>query len=934
MRPGKTKRFYCCVLLLLWTGWSLAQDRLSDELILKPATDTREYRYRRLDNGLQLLLIRDATVESWRLAVDVAAGTNQEAPQPAGTANLLAHSLLPARPHLQSLLTEYPVKTRVTAEHSRFELTLPASVEGKQGIMSEVWQALLYPEFTEQALSHALVHMDQAFQHALGSDVRRRMDVYCALYQADHPLARHCSADERVEQLDAESLPELLLAYHQRHYVPQQMTLVLVTPEPLSSLQVWLAERLKGLPAAELPDPVPPVALLADNSLPLGVDIRSADGKPRLFLSFPVPPVAQHAADQPFSLASALLENDGPGGLLWLLQDLGWGESVQTRLRTLSRHQQLYEVAIELTDLGVRARDQLVALVFYQLGQIRERGIEAWRYQELAQLAELDFRYAPVTEVNIGALAERLHYREPAQVLHAPYQYAPFNAEVHRRYLGYLTSDNVIIAYSGRQVEATLLSPLLAAPYTRSALTPEQPAIKISVRRKLAFPGENSFIPKRLNVKDEQLLPTPSTRINTASEPVKIKEKPRFQAWYQQDVIFREPRASIYIRVDSPLALASVEAAASTRLLAVLLERQLRANVHQARAAGFEFTLRAQPQGLMLSLTGYSSQQGLMLTKVGQVLNDLRFDEEAFTQARRRLQKELQAQPDTVQTQIAAQLVSPYWSPAQQLEALKTLEYKSFNRFAQQFFNGIFIRSFYYGNLYRQEAQRLATLTEHYLSRPGSEGLPRQQLRPAANQSESDEAWSLPLMAPSPPAVHYYVQAHENTPEARAQLALLADWLPHFWRPQLPQTDETVQLQVRSLNLLDYPGVLISLSALRTDTQTLRGWLQQLLARQWPENAWQARAQQLHAQWQQAPVSQRQQAQRLWQFIDRRQAGQYDLSARTQALAQLDDVALRTTYRQVFLSASGGLWLLGPDSALPSASDALEMMPLSAYSTP
>src|SRR5690606_8196940 len=98
--------------------------------------------------------------------------------------------------------------------------------------------------------------------------------------------------------------------------------------------------------------------LFAEGDLPLAVDIRSSGSSPTLYQSFPVPHVPEHSSYKPFSIVSALLENPGPGGLLWLLQELGWADSINTGLDSLSDSHGLYEIEVGLTDLGVRARDQ------------------------------------------------------------------------------------------------------------------------------------------------------------------------------------------------------------------------------------------------------------------------------------------------------------------------------------------------------------------------------------------------------------------------------------------------------------------------------------------------------------------------------------------------------------------------------------------------
>src|SRR5690554_4854322 len=111
MRPLEVHRLCLLALLLIGAGLAGAAERVDDSHIVKPATDPREYRYRRFDNGFQLLLVHEPGAGQWRLAVDVAAGHGQEPPHPAGTATLLAYSLLQAREELQPLLAGARIDT-------------------------------------------------------------------------------------------------------------------------------------------------------------------------------------------------------------------------------------------------------------------------------------------------------------------------------------------------------------------------------------------------------------------------------------------------------------------------------------------------------------------------------------------------------------------------------------------------------------------------------------------------------------------------------------------------------------------------------------------------------------------------------------------------------------------------------------------------------
>src|SRR5690606_19764260 len=168
-------------------------------------------------------------------------------------------------------------------------------------------------------LTRALSHTDADFQRALVSDRLRRLDVYCDLFHAAHPSARYCQAAARVEQMGPEAVTEALQAYHQRYYRPARLAVVVSAPLPLPALERALIPILREWPGREGELPPSNSPLFAEGDLPLAVDIRSSGSSPTLYQSFPVPHVPEHSSYKPFSIVSALLENPGPGGLLWLL---------------------------------------------------------------------------------------------------------------------------------------------------------------------------------------------------------------------------------------------------------------------------------------------------------------------------------------------------------------------------------------------------------------------------------------------------------------------------------------------------------------------------------------------------------------------------------------------------------------------------------------
>ncbi|HEY7885113.1 MAG TPA: insulinase family protein, partial [Cellvibrionaceae bacterium] len=362
--------------------------------VTKAERDHREYRHLTLANQLKVLLIADTQAPTVSMAVDIAAGYHQDPPEASGTAALLAYSLLQAQPNMARALalTDAMLNTQVNAEHTRFTLTSPNSPAALFSLLPTLSSALTTPAFSEAVLSRALTHTDADFQALLADPEARRLDVYCALFNADHPRARYCRSGIRVEQQEAAEINRHLREYHLRYYRADSITVVVRAALSLDVLEAQLVKHFSGLPGGEV-DFEAPVPLVEPGRLPLMVAIRTSAGPGRLHLAFPIPHVPEHLSHQPYSVARSLLENKGQGSLQALLQELEWAENIQTYIAPVSRYEGLFEIDIELTRLGVRAQDQIVALVFHLLEKIRGRGVTEWRYAELAQLARLSFRF-------------------------------------------------------------------------------------------------------------------------------------------------------------------------------------------------------------------------------------------------------------------------------------------------------------------------------------------------------------------------------------------------------------------------------------------------------------------------------------------------------------------------------------------------------------
>jgi insulysin len=242
------------------------------------------------------------------------------------------------------------------------------------------------------------------------------------------------------------------------------------------------------------------------------------------------------------------------------------------------------------------------------------------------------------------------------------------------------------------------------------------------VRKKLFFPEPNAFIPTRLAVKSQLLLPTPSENATPriADRPQIIIHNDRTRAWFKQDQQFQVPKANINLRLKLPLVAADAEGAAQAQLFAALIMDELNEFSYPASLAGLDYSVRANTRGFDITIAGYSSRQGLLLSKIAKAIRKGRFSQERFNSIKQELIRSWRNDSKNTPYIVLAQQIpvlqyEPYWSSADLIAGLANKNLEEFHQFSTRVLRDGTMEALLYGNLFRQEAIKLAALAEYEL---------------------------------------------------------------------------------------------------------------------------------------------------------------------------------------------------------------------------
>ncbi|MDQ2075351.1 insulinase family protein [Marinimicrobium sp. ABcell2] len=928
MTVGAPLLLRCCWLLLLVFG-SVAHAKVVAPL--KGETDPRDYRHFQLENGLQVLVISDPEAKHAAAAVSVRAGAYQDPAGAPGLAHLVQQSLLTAVEPEAETLSDFvhrhggTVGAQVTGEYANYQFAIePDHLEPAVDYLARL---LSSPHFSAEAIERGRERVHAVYLDASEEPRRRADDVYRELFAPEHPAANAILGNQdTLPSSETHPLDEAVGDFHSRWYVPGRATLVVSGAASLDELQSLAEGAFGGWSRGDAPDAELASGWFPDDFLPAQVNIRALGNQRQVSLLFPLPSDREHYKRKPLSYIAHSLTREDEGSLVALLRELGWAEALTAGARMETDQETLFEFTVHLTELGVRASNQVVALMFYQIGQLERTILAEWRYLELQQMAALAFRFKSRDSAleTVGTLAERLHLYEAEDVLSGDYLYDRYDARLIRQFLRRMRPDNVLVSFVAPELEAEAYSKQYQVPYALTSLEPRQPEIKNRIKKRLYAPQPNPFIPQRVLLKDAPLLPSPGVSSQgDASRPQLILNQPRSRVWFQQDSQFQTPKASLNLRLTLPLVAADQTGAARAELFAALARDRLSSLNYPAAFAGLDFTVEAHARGLDIQVYGYSARQSLLLSNIVEVIQSGRFEQEQFDRVKAELLRQWGA--ETAQDphrelarQVPRMHLSPYWTGEDLQEALAGESLENLHRFADAMLQNAQITGLFYGNLYRQEAVRLAAMVEHQLRADPS----RRELMPTRTYKIPDQDGPHLYRYPTQHEEHsvlLYVQGLESSIEDAAHMQLLRRVVRPALASSSPDQEMSDQLDLLPMPLRNLEGILFAVRSPTAEGSELIGRIQSFLSAydEQLEDDLGAHRAALAEELREPAQNLRQQAERYWQSL---LLGDLEFNRRANLASAVEQVTAESLlhyFEATVRDPKRQLWIASSDVELP-----------------
>ncbi len=797
---------------------------------LKSPNDKREYGYFVLPNRMRVLLVSDPEANHAAAAVNVGVGTTSEPDDRPGLAHFLEHMLFmgtkkyPGVEDYGRFISDNGGQTNAFTSTNRTTYFFSVKPDKLEPALDRFAQFFIAPLFDKDYVEREKHAVNSEYQLKLKDDARRVNAATDKGYNPKSPYARFSVGNlATLADRPGDKVRDDLLDFYRRHYSANIMGLVIIGRESLAELRRLAEEKFSAVTDSDARRyrPTKDTLMMPFWLLPSEVDVAPLKDMHQLSIVFPMPSPKADYPELPLYYLSNLIGDEGEGSLYAALHDKGWVTMLSSGGYANDDVQGQFQVTMELTPAGMQHRQEIQKALFDYIRLLKADGVSAWRYKEQQQLAALDFRFAEKQSPYsyAPALAGRLLEYPMRDVLRGGRVLEHYDEAKIRKYLGFLRPDYTFKVVVDKQLKTDRIEPYYQVPYAvqQPPLDYPKKSPEFIAGDKLHLPAPNPFVPEHPDLK-------PLAKARSAPRPLERREG--LSAWHQQDDSFGVPRATVEVKLETPLALDTPGHAVEMTLLTRLIEDELNALTYPAQLAGLSFDLSATRDGPEITVHGYDEKLPVLFDKVLAALHRPKLAEARFEVQKARLRRELEnRRHDRAYIQVfralVRKLVRPSWSPEQQLAALQDISRSTLVDYANKLFDTVEVSLLAHGNLTEDEARRLVRrLQTGLLAKTRLSDVPDPKVTPIAPGSVLDA----PYPVDHPDSV--VVEADLGTatdPAVHARWKLLAQLIKQPFYTEL-RTEQQLGyvVQAQAIDLETYPGLLFLVQSSKVPVDELK----------------------------------------------------------------------------------------------------------------
>lgn len=608
------------------------------------------------------------------------------------------------------------------------------------GALDRFAQFFVKPLFLETTLDRELRAVDSENKKNLQSDAWRLSQLAKTLSNPKHPYHHFSTGNLQTlrdgPQRRGVKIRDEFIKFYEKHYSANRMKLVVLGREPLDQLETWVCELFSDVQNKDLPenrwDGIQPLTRDDLNTQIFAKPVMEARS---LEIVFPFMDEEDLYETQPSRFISHLIGHEGPGSILAFLKDQGLVNALSAGAQNVCRGSAFFNIEISLTPEGLRRYPDVVKTVFQYIGMMKENPPFKWIHDEIKTMSDVDFRFqqkSPASRFTsrVSSIMQKPLPRE--WLLSGVSKIRRFDAEGIVQAMKYLREDNFRLMIVSQEYPGDwdMKEPWYGTEYRIEKIpTDVQSEIRKALTagpserpESLHLPQKNEFIPTRLGVERREI----ETRMKA---PRLIRNDDRVRLWWKKDDSFWVPKANIKISIRHPLIDATPANFVKAVLFCHLVKDSLIEYSYDAEISGLAYHVSADSTGLYIGVHGYNDKMAVLLEKVLKRVKELEIKSERFEIQKERLSRNYRnwdfQQPYHQISDFTRWLVyEKAFIVPQYASELPHIQIEDVQSFGRELLSQSHVEILTHGNLYKEEAKKIADLVETTLN---FRALPRSQ---------------------------------------------------------------------------------------------------------------------------------------------------------------------------------------------------------------
>ncbi len=702
---------------------SIQAAAINTTTIQKSPNDDRTYAAIMLANNLQVVLVSDPGLENSAASLAVGVGSAQDPIEHQGLAHYLEHMLFLGTqkfPEPDGFMKFTQTNGGMTNAFTAFDKTnflFQVNANKFDEALDRFSDYFKSPTFDAHYSDkeRQAVNNEWSMQKQQDGWILNRLDAITGNPQSPRAKFNIGNLDTLVDT-PTSKLNDAMKSFYSQYYSSNIMRLTLVGKQSIPELKVLAEKYFSDIPNKNIQRPQVNVQGVTDAEVAKNIYYKPNKDIKALYVDFPVKSNKEQWRLKPNEYIRNLLTTEEAGTLCEQLRKKGLAINTTAFFASdLYGLDGFMRVQVELSDIGLKRQDDVVAAIFSYVELIKREGLNENYFRELQAMRAKDFVNA--SKPNPLQQAIQLTTRQfdfPVEnLLNADFVYEKYDEKAVKDVLDQLDTKRVRVWHISQQEKVSKPISYFDGSYEIKTIDADKFSRLSDLAKNFKFnlpPLNNLFTDKSAPLVESKYL-----------RPHQVISAAGVEAFLQHAEYYREDKGQISLEINSLYGVKNPKNAVLADLLTEIYKKQNTSLMDRAHNASLGIAISLSgANSTAITISGYTTKHPLLLEELLKNFAKLEFVQSEFDEALATYKQErANKTKDHVYRQMYGQLGrltnKLQWTDKEYLDAAQTISLKDVVAYYKLVKNDPLIRLLFVGNYSEETVQQMSQSAVHIL---------------------------------------------------------------------------------------------------------------------------------------------------------------------------------------------------------------------------